>query len=401
MAIGTFLLAKILGAEQFGIYSLVISYVAIIIMPIRSGLGILSVRVISSSFNEKIPIDFIKFSISTVIKYFIIIALIDLAINSTGYSPITNFRILFYIVAITTLVLAITIGYLQGLNHIIRSQYIEQLIRPVLFLILIATLFILRKNIPLNYETALIALSLSFLVSTIISTIYILFGRYYDISSHSKKEIKKWTASLIPLSFLTGLQVLLSQMDIIFLGQFQEYNSIAVYKIAIQFAIVTNIISAVIEVIIAPKINKLYFKNTEELVKLIYYSNWINFISGLLLIIFYYFISEHIILYLLSPEYRDASLYILILCGGYLISTCFGPISTVVNMLSLEKINLYCILTAVISNFILLLVLVPLYSSLGAAISTALSMIIWKAVLSYSVRNKIKFSCYLKFKYQQ
>ncbi|HBK4773414.1 TPA: polysaccharide biosynthesis C-terminal domain-containing protein [Providencia rettgeri] len=94
-------------------------------------------------------------------------------------------------------------------------------------------------------------------------------------------------------------------------------------------------------------------------------------------------------------------MYILILCGGYLISTCFGPISTVVNMLSLEKINLYCILTAVISNFILLLVLVPLYSSLGAAISTALSMIIWKAVLSYSVRNKIKFSCYLKFKYQQ
>ncbi|EMI2316015.1 oligosaccharide flippase family protein [Providencia rettgeri] len=396
MAIGTFLLARILEPEQFGIYSLVISYVAVIIIPIQAGLPILSVRTISSNANGKIPFDLITFSINIVVKYFLIIIFIDALINLLFPSPISNFRFLFYLLSIATLGLSITSGYIQGINHILQSQYIEQLFRPILFIILIVVILLFKEVITFNYELALMMLSLSYIISFLVSIYYINSGGYCNKDIHTSKQKKIWLKSLIPLSSLTGLQVLLNQMDVIFLAQLQDYSSVAVYKIAAQFSIVVTLISTVVGVIIAPKINKLYTENTNELKKIIYYSNWISLISGSIIVLFYYFFSEYIIIYLLGIEYKNASLYLLILCVGYLISTFFGPISTIVNMLSLEKLNLYSIVIAVVSNFILLSILIPILSTLGAAISTALSIIIWKASLSYLVKDKIKFSCYLK-----
>lgn len=397
IALGTLILAKILPPIEFGTYSLIISYVAIIIIPLQSGIPILNIRIISSKKHPLIPLDLIKFTSITIIVYFFIISCIELMLDNILISPIADFRYLFYFLSLSTISISILSSYIQGLNHILQSQYIEQLIRPLLFILPII-IIIYTKIAKLSYENVLYLLSFSYIASSFIAFIYIYSHKRFCYEKIKKETKLIWIKSLIPLCSLTGLQVLLSQMDIIVLANIKNLESVAVYKIATQFAVIVTLISTVIGVIIAPIINQLYNTDVEKLKLIVHYSNWLSLLSGVILFTLFYFFSEYIITRLLTESYKDASTYLLILCLGYIISTLFGPISTIVNMLSLEKFNLASIAIAVITNLLLLILLVPFLGSLGAAISTAISTIIWKLTLTCFVKNKIRIPCYLKIK---
>ena len=150
MASITFLLAKTLDQEEFGTYTLLLSYVAICIMPIQAGLPILSIRIISGNKNRAIPKELLMFSFFSVVGYLIILFMIDNILIFFDYNLISGFRFEFYFLCIVTLTLSILNGYMQGLNLVIKSQILEQLLRPLLFVFFIITLYFLSKELSKN-----------------------------------------------------------------------------------------------------------------------------------------------------------------------------------------------------------------------------------------------------------
>lgn len=396
----TLFLAKIMNQNEFGTFTLVLSYVGVCIIPLQAGLPIINIRTISKKKNKLISKDLICFSIKTIIKYFTFLLVLKLLLALLGFDPISSYQYQFFFLAASMALLSIFSSYMQGLNLIIKSQLFEQILRPLIFLCFISIIYFsyFEDISNIQYKTYLFLYILSFVISAFFALIYLVATKQIDMTPTSTTEKKNWGKTLLPLSFLAGLQVLLNQLDIIFLGNIVNNAAVASYKIATQFAIVITLISTIIGTILAPQINRLYFNDPETLKHTIYKSNWVNFISGIFIIILFTFFAKDIITYLLGDSYKDSSQYLLILCFGYFISSLFGPISTITNMLSLEKFNLISAIISVCCNVLMLLILVPEFGNYGAALSTAVSLVVWKALLTYLTREKIHISCHIRFR---
>lgn len=396
----TFLLANILSVEQFGIYSLLLSYVALSTIPLQSSIPIVNIRTISRNAKNGIPSTLISFSFLVTIVYLAAVLMLDSLLAITIGSPISPFRIEFYLLTIVMLFLSYLVSYIQGMNKIITSQLIEQIARPFVFLlpILFVSFFNYEKMLFVTNHHVSFLLITSYLFSILIASLYLFRGRHFFSIITSELNSNNWFQVLLLLSSLSGLQVLLSQMDSIVLANVQGHESLAEYRIATQFSIALSMISTVVGGVIAPKINQLYNKDNKTLEGLVYKMNWISFFVGSGILLFYYFFSKWIILSLLGDKYVSVYVLLLILCLGQFISSLFGPVSTIVNMLSLEKRNLLAILIAVLFNLIALLILIPLYGGgVGAAISTSIAMVFWKLSLTFLVRNKINIVCHIRY----
>ena len=68
---------------------------------------------------------------------------------------------------------------------------------------------------------------------------------------------------------------------------------------------------------------------------------------------------------------------------GLLINTSIGPVILLLNMTGHERQTVKSIFLAIVFNFILCLILVPLHGIVGAAIATSVSLVVWSLTLSW------------------
>ena len=78
-----------------------------------------------------------------------------------------------------------------------------------------------------------------------------------------------------------------------------------------------------------------------------------------------------------GPNYYKSKHALLILLSGQIINSLSGSVALYLNMTGRQKILLYFLIVSALANIVLNLILIPKYGMVGAAISTAFSLILW------------------------
>jgi len=396
----TVLLARILGAEGYGIYAYAFAFVMLLSMPAQAGLPTLVIRETARGMAEGKPelVQGIwrwatKVAVFISLSLLFVIGLLFLLLKGKKFG-VKEWTFFWAFLFIPFMCLSNLRGAaLRGLHKVVIGQLPEFFIRPALFFtfLCIAGIFLHQKLTPpqamaLNVFSAVLA----FMIGAW------LLWRNTPLSIYKAIPVyngKKWFRSLIPFTFIASMFLINNQTDIVMLGILKPLDQVGVYRVATRLALFASFGLQAVNMVVAPRFASLYAKKEmDKLQCLVTKSAQVVLIFNLLVTSFFIIFGRAFLNMIFGKEFTSAYVPLLILLIGQLVNSAAGSVGFLLNMTGHEKDTAQGVALAAAINIILNLILVPPLGPKGAAMATAISMITWNIILWWFVRKRLRIN---------
>jgi len=271
---------------------------------------------------------------------------------------------------------------LRGLRKVIQGQLPEQVLKPALFILMLAVVG-LTGVAELTAESAMMLNALSAGVAFVFGAWLLWRVKPQQLASVEKEyERKAWMSSVIPLAMISGVEIFITQTDVIMLGWFDSAENVGIYRISLQGAQLSAFGIAVTNMVAMPYMSKFsHSKNINSLKKLAKQSARAAFLIATLSTMVFYIYGELIIKLVFGENYINAYYPLLLLSVGQVIHAGMGAGGTILNMSGYEKGTLITLVFSGILNVILNYIFIPLWGIEGAALATLIAIIFRKIVI--------------------
>ncbi len=377
----TALLARLVGVQYLGIYSLGNSITNIAGVFSRAGTDVGLMRFISkrdlNKDRESIKND-IRSTLKMGILFSITVMIVQILLSGwlveTVFEESSLLRIILIIYAVSipfTALTAIATFATQGFQLLKYKIFVEYILNPtVLIVSMIFLYFVFSSELAIILPTLLTGIA-GFIIANYflnkVAGVNIL-----NIGNISfNREIFTYS---IPIMFTMILGSLLHWMDIMMLGYFTNVETVGLYHPAVRTAGLQQSILIAFTGIFAPMFSKYFTQNNfiamHHIYKLV--TRWILTLVIPVFILIILFSTK--IMLLFGADYIQSSEVLIILSIGTSIFAVFGVSSTALVVSGYQKLNLVNALAVTILNICLNIILIPKYGIMGAAWATLSSM---------------------------
>ena len=390
----SFVLARLLGADGFGVYNFALAWILLLVEPSLLGLNRLAVRDIAV-YNTRSAWSHIRgvfrFSHRTTIAISVILALVGISIASityeiTGRPAFLNAnqsdlaQAAFYTLCISLLLLPIRAllllqqSIMQGLRYVVTSQIPEQSLQPVLFLgFIISASLIARRSILAQEAMVLhvITAGLALIVSVHLLRKTLPFEVTNAVPAY---EIRQWLYSAIPFALSRGLNTVNGQIDALMLGAFEGPEAVALYAISLRGTQVISMLLLSVNTVLAPHIAQFHAAgNRQNLQRAITQGARYVSVAALPLTCLFIVWGDRF-LALFGPEFIDAHNTLIILSVGQLVNALTGSVGLLLAMTEHERAATVGNGISLTFHIALNILLIPAWGSEGAAVAMLLSV---------------------------
>jgi len=392
------ILARWMGAAEFGIYAYALSWCLLLTVP--SGLGVpgMCLRYLG---QYKAAMDFARLrgllirSVETVAASGATVALIGIAAFVLGRSGSFDGRALAVSLAVAGIpvmafsVLASQIG--RGLGWMATAYAPTQIGQAVVALSVAATFVSCGHTLtaPLMVAVALSAFALAVAVQ---AGVYAHRLRPVLRGVQPVFETKAWLRVALPLVLFEGFAGIVAQSDTIMVGLFLQPHDIGHYQAAVRTAMLATFVPQAVTSLAAPKIAGIHGRGSTEQLQAFVSSvvPWIvlpTFALSLSLILL-----AGPLLALFGGGFAGGLPALVLLVAGYFVSVCFGPAPLILNMTGHQDDCARVFATTAFANVALNFVLIPRLGITGAAAASSLALAFSNGILAWIVRKRLGVS---------
>ena len=384
------ILARVLGAGGYGAFANAMAWVSLLTIPATFGFGILLVRdtaIYRSQGKWALLKGLLRFSDRFVLVLSVVLALIAAGVAGWMFSSPAQ-TMMRHTVWIALLLLPLFALYnlranaTRGLEYVVRARFPGMIVRPGLLLVGIASIYLFRPYqlsapvaMAVNVGAGAVTLGLGvfFLRRVLPTEVKVAKAEYAP---------RPWVKAAFPMLVYGGAQIVLGQTDIVMLGAMRGAEEVGLYAAANRLAFLLIYVMMAAEIIIAPIMARLYANSEKQrLQKILTQAVRIAFFSVLPFGMVLIFAGGNI-LTVFGHKFVAARAALAILTVGRLLHVALGPGPLLLSMAGYEKTVAYILSGAVLGNVTGNAVLIPLYGIDGAAIASAVSLILIRFVLS-------------------
>ncbi len=377
----TALLARWIGAEFLGIYSMANAIMLISEVMGKMGLETGVMRFVSR-LNPDLDSEKVQKLIASALKMTAVFSLVIMVglIISSGFivtqilnePPLLTLVIIVFAIAIPFNSLTLVSAFAtQGFKRLKYKTLVTQFLNPTLLLGVMVISF--------WFVSTELALMAPMLITGIIG-FFVMLVVLKKVSGVSNDQIikAKFDSSLLkfsyPLMFVTILQTFMHWMDILMLGVFTDATTVGLYHPAARTAGLLQALLLSFISIYAPMMAQFHGegdrKKMEDTYKLV--SRWLLMCAIPISAVFIIFPGK--VLLLFGSEYLPSAKILVILTGATFIQAIFGAAGPTLGMSGYTKLVLWNTIGAFGLNFGLNIYLIPKYGIIGAAIATLTSL---------------------------
>lgn len=392
------LLARLLGAEGYGVYAFASSLITVLAIPSQLGLPQLVVR---ETAKAQVTGDWglmrglWRWSSLSVWLFSLMVAALAWAAMigfEWGFSAAQRQTFLWGLVLIPVIALGNIRGAaLRGLHQVIKGQLPEFVLRPGLFLVLILV-GLYGVGSRLSPATAMALHALAAFLAFVAGAWILYCQRPAELVARPARHYqhRAWVLSAVPLAAIGALGLINSNADILMLGFMRSEQEVGVYKVVVTGANLVIFGLQAINMVVAPRFSRLFTQNNmQELQTMVTRSSRAIMIIALPTVLVVVVFGRRILGIVFGEEYEVGYLPWVILALGQLFNAFFGSVSMLLNMTNNERQTIKGVAVAALANVALNAVLIPLYGTVGAAIATSISVVLWNLVLWWFVRKSI------------
>lgn len=385
LAFGASLLyARALGPHDYGLYTYVIAWVAILTIPAGLGLPQYLVRE-----GAKAPHS-LNWMRRWADKRVLIAGLIAAALLGCAFfiPAAAGARWLFVIVAPLPLLnglSGIRSALLQAHGKIVQSQWPQFLLAPFIVLTLLAWMYLEQGAFRAD-DVVVITLAAA-LLPIMINAFQLRRIAQRPTNDHF---VSLRVYSALPFMWLGGMYLLISRADLIILGTLRGAHDVGIYAVAARAAEFVPFFLVAANTVIAPRIAHLFHKGDLALLqRLLTGATRRAFTLSIPVALFFIIAARSLLSYLYGADYAEGAAVLQILASALLIVVASGPVGTILNMTGYERLAAFGVGLSVLLSVALNAALIPMYGIKGAAIATGISLVFRNILLWHWVRSRL------------
>lgn len=283
-------------------------------------------------------------------------------------------------------------GALSGLHRVELGQLPENFLRPTLFLLAVAILYMFWREGVTEINTVLLNLG-ALVVAVTLGGIMLARTIPQQVrSATSEQHYRKWLRGSAAFMLISGMSTVQAQTDIIMIGAIKEQHDVGVYAATVRVAGLITYLFFASNLVIGPTIAKLWERrDMPGLQQLIRRSSrlvtLLTFPLALALALF-----PRYILSLFGEDFDDGAHALIILSAGWFVNVALGPVTYLLSMTGHERLIARIVLTSTLLNIALNALLIPIWGIEGAAVATGVSFLFWKGTAMLVVKKKMGIS---------
>ncbi|MCF8105568.1 MAG: flippase [Desulfohalobiaceae bacterium] len=381
-AIGV-VLARLLGAEQYGIYAYTLTIATFVAMPASKGWPQLLVRQVAKykTLDEWSHLrGLIRWTRLSV--FFLSMAVIGLSLliiygfpqfSENKYASTLSIALI--LVGVLPLV-QINEAAIRGFSHPVSGVVSSQVIRPFLCLVLIGLAHWVI-SVQFNAELAMILQAGAF-AGALFSSGLLLSGLMPVTvkANRALYETSPWIKSVIPLMCIGGLQVINTRVDLLMLGTIQGTMEAGIYHAVTRCSELVLFGTAAINLTFAPMVARLHANQERQLLQKLITRCTSAMLAFAVPVAVVLLLFKQQVLSLFGPGFVLGSSALVVLGLGQMIIAGLGPAGLILNMTGHERVTAFWVGITAACNLILNLILIPVLGLPGAAIATTFSMLL-------------------------
>jgi O-antigen/teichoic acid export membrane protein len=385
-------LARGLGVTSYGYYSIALAVITLSGIPSEFGLPTLVTREVAAASvhhdrNELFAI--IRWAERSCrwIAFGIMTAVVTAALLlRSAYAPTITECLLIGAPIIPLMALSrVRSGAIQGLNHVVRAQIPEGLVRPVFFSSILALVYVL--HVKLSPQLAMGLYSVTIAVILIFSSVWlrhVLPGRPAEPLPTRKRSI----ASSIPMGLMEGMRVIQGEVSIVLAGLVAAPAVVGLLRIANVTAMTAAVPLVIMVQVGMPMMAKLYASGDRaRLQKTVTALAQTQFAGVVLLSLPLLAFPAPLLSLAFGPSFAAASEALRVLMLAQLANAAFGPNIWLLNMTHHERRVLRALGAALVINSIAVPLLAAKWGATGASFALFGSMLCWNIISWRDAKN--------------
>lgn len=404
--VSTWIFAKLLGVEQYGVYTYLLSWLAV--LGTLAAMGTESYMVKTTAFYRTAKQNGLLkgtsiFSILIVLGVSMLIILLSWLLlhswdkiwffnsNSLLTQPENRYLLGLILWSLPFIALArVFEGLLRGAKFVISSQLPEMLVRPILLLIFIAIAYFLQRRSLDITDTIVLQIITVVLVAIAYFALFLKKFPHELIIAKPQYEPAIWTKGMFSFLSVSILSIINVRADLLMLGSLANAADVGIYNIAARLADIPKTILIAANLVMAPMVAEMYAKqDMQSLQKLLTISVRIITILGLPLVLLFIFFGIPI-LSIWGAAFEQGYFALVCLGGAQLFNLAMGSVGMVLMMSGHERWVSSGLALGTGVNILLNILLIPAYGLNGAAIASFATTVVWNVFLAGVVLNKLK-----------
>jgi O-antigen/teichoic acid export membrane protein len=402
------ILARWLGPEGYGTYAFVMAWAVILNIPAQFGLPDLLMRDLAMARSDSIQISFralLQRSVRLVLVFSILTTTVALAFTLASplagvlvISPTGNLKLSLIIGFFGLPILALLGVFgaaLRGLGRPLATQVFSSLLPTIMVLLLTMG----SMTIPWQGNDAEVALLCRFLglgVALIAAMLFLQFHlrRPETTQIGQLGPVRETLKSALPFMMLTGAFIIMSRTDVVMIGILASQREVGLFNAGLQAAVLSQFGLSVSNSIVAPEFARLHANGEEAQLQYLAVSTArIVLLFGLAILAILSLFGNSLLGLMFGAEFHAAYSAMLILVIGQSVALIFGEPGFLLNMTGNQTLTLRLVSGTALLNIALNAILIPLAGIEGAAMSTSIALVTWRALGYMYVRRRLGINC--------
>lgn len=396
------ILARWLGAEGYGTYAFVMAWVVILNIPAQFGLPDLLMRDLAVARTDGIQTSFralLQRTVRLVLAFSMLttavaLALTGLLVTSSTVNLKISLIIGFFGLPILAL-LGVFGAALRGLGRPLATQVFGTLMPTITVLLLTLGAIV----IPWQGNDEGVALICRFLGLGAALIAAVLFLKHHlrrpEANQNGKLgAIQETLRAALPFMMLTGAFIIMSRTDVVMIGVFSSQREVGLFNAGLQAALLAQFGLSVSNSIAAPEFARLHANGEKAQLQYLAVSTArMVLFFGLAILAILSLFGNALLGLMFGAEFQAAYSAMLILVIGQSVALMFGEPGFLLNMTGNQTVTLRLVSGTAILNIALNTVLIPLAGIEGAALSTSIALVTWRALGYLYVRRRMGINC--------
>lgn len=368
------LLARLLGAEGYGIYASSIAVVLVLTLPLTLGLDRLLVREVAASGARSewgLVRGLIVRSLQSVVPVSAAVAALVALVawfNRSGLQDETLPTLWLALLMIPLLTLsnlrrAITVG----LQHVVSALLPDSLVRPLLFLLLLLAALVTTRSLDpvgamaLNLATVVVAVSFGLA----------LLWRQLPRAVHGARsafETRRWLREAIPFAMLTAVLTFMGQADVVIVGGFSGAIQAGLYAVAARGAALSLFGTLAVNATLAPTVAQLWTQGDRARLQAVVTRAARGAFVFALAVAAVLWLAGPQVLLVFGDDFSAARPTLTLLALAAIVDTGLGLGGVVLSMTGFQALGFSAAISAAVVRVTVAVSLVPVLGAQGAAI---------------------------------
>jgi O-antigen/teichoic acid export membrane protein len=382
-------LARILGAESFGVYVYALNCANIAVLLGTFGFGTASVRFMAEYISQK------RWS---VLREYLQYSRRLTAFLSTGISVLFGWGTAFwwmgepeplwtFLIAATAIPILAQINVadaeLRGLKQVVRAQVPSSVFIPAGLIAGVALAYTVLGVEP----TGIHAMSVHVAIAVAGLGLVHWFRRQAmpalpDAGDGSVLEGRRaqWWTTARDMVLISGFNIILLRADTIMVGSFIDPEAAGFYSVASKIAFLLVFGLVAVNSILSPVVSDLYAKGQHRALQNSVRRGAQGAFAFAVLTILGIFLFQDEILQMFGAEFVAGRWAMWALLGGQLVNAFAGPALVLLNMTGHQRVSAWILGVSALLNVALNAILIPIFGLEGAGIATMTTIVVWNGL---------------------